>query len=137
MEDTRSYIKVLWKDSRPWRNAVTVPSIHCWSNSVDCLLSSPPLQQTPQSVSYPATSGASPQSTQASREPNLPPPERYAGDPGSCWAFLSVFSHLELQPSSFPSDRSRIAYLITLMSGRTPAWAKAVWEQQSTVCLSL
>jgi hypothetical protein len=34
-------------------------------------------------------------------------------------------------------DRSRIAYIITLMSGRALAWATAVWEQQPAVCLSL
>ena len=37
----------------------------------------------------------------------------------------------------FSSDRSRIAYIITLMSGRALAWDTVVWEQQSTVCLSL
>jgi hypothetical protein len=30
-----------------------------------------------------------------------------------------------------------IAYLTMLMSGRALAWAKAVWEQQSAICLSL
>ncbi|XP_045080421.1 uncharacterized protein LOC123492194 [Coregonus clupeaformis] len=81
---------------------------------------------------------ASPQPTPASREPSLPPPERYAGDSGTWRAFLSQCSLIfELQPSSFPSDRSKIVYLITLMSGRAIAWATAVWEQQSTICLSL
>ena len=35
----------------------------------------------------------------------------------------------ELQPSSFPSDRSKIAYIITLMLGRALSRAMAVWEQ--------
>jgi hypothetical protein len=49
--------------------------------------------------------------------------------------FLSQCSLIfELQPLSFPS---KIAYLITLMSGRALVWAKAVWEQQSAVCFSL
>lgn len=34
----------------------------------------------------------------------------------------------------FPNDRSRIAYLITLLSGKALAWATAVWEQQSDIC---
>lgn len=77
------------------------------------------------------------QPTPVSREPCLPPPERYAGDNGTCRAFLSQCSLIfELQPSSFPSDRSRIEDIITLMSGRALAWATAVWEQQS-ICLSL
>ncbi|XP_045552233.1 formin-2 [Salmo salar] len=40
-------------------------------------------------------------------------------------------------PSSFPLDRSKTAYIITLRSGRALVWAMAVQEQQSTVCLSL
>lgn len=73
-----------------------------------------------------------------SREPCLSPPECFAGDFGTCWAFLSQCSLIfELQPSSLPLDRSKIAYLITLMSGRALVWAMDVSEQQSTVCLSL
>ena len=114
-------------------NAMTRVSTQCWSNSAGYLLSSKPLQYPP------ATSGATPQSSPASREPCLPPPpQRYVGEPGSCLAFLSQCSLIfELEPSSFPSDRSRIAYLMTLMSGRALAWATAVWEQQSTICFSL
>lgn len=78
------------------------------------------------------------QPTPASREPRLPPPERYVGDPGTCRAFLSQCSLIfELQPSLFPSDHSRIAYLITLMSGRALSWAMAVWEQQFAIYLCL
>ena len=43
----------------------------------------------------------------------------------------------ELQPSSFSSDHSKIAYLIKWMSGKALIWAMAVWEQQSAVCISL
>eukprot|EP00063_Salmo_salar_P017085 XP_013991920.1 PREDICTED: uncharacterized protein LOC106567308 [Salmo salar] len=50
------------------------------------------------------------QPTPVSREPRLPLPECYAGDPGTCWAFLSQCSLIyELHSSSFPSDGSRIA----------------------------
>lgn len=68
--------------------------------------------------------------TPPSREPHLPPPERFNGEPSTCRAILAqcvlVF---KLQPSSFPSDRSKIAYLITLMTGRALTWATAVLEQ--------
>ena len=71
----------------------------------------------------------------ASREPRLPPPERYDGDPGTCRSFLSQCSLIfELQPSTFPTERARIAYLVTLMSGKARAWATAIWEQQSHIC---
>ena len=71
----------------------------------------------------------------ASREPRLPPPERYDDDPGTCRSFLSQCSLIfELQPSTFPTERARIAYLVTLMSGKARAWATAIWEQQSSIC---
>ena len=57
---------------------------------------------------------------------------------GTCLAFLAQCSLIiELQLSSFPLDHSKIAYLITLISGRALVWATAVWEQQSAVCFSL
>ena len=76
--------------------------------------------------------------TPVSREPRLPPPERYDGNSRTCRAFLSQCSLVfELQPSSFPSDHSKIAYLITRLSGKALAWATAVWVQQPAVCFSL
>ena len=94
----------------------------------------PTITVTSQPLSNPA--GSSPV-TPVSREPRLPPPERYDGDSITCRAFLSQCSLIfELQPSSsFPFDGSRKAYIITLMSGRALNWATAVWEQQSAICL--
>ena len=89
---------------------------------------------TSQPLSNPAVSSTV---TPVSREPCLPPPERFDGESGTCRAFLAQCSLIELQPSSFPSDRSKIAYLITLMSGRVLTWATAVWEQQSALCSTL
>lgn len=71
------------------------------------------------------------------REPRLPPPVPYAGDPGTCRSFLSQCSLVfELQPSTFPSDRSRIAYVITLLTGRAREWGTAIWDSNSSVCHS-
>lgn len=71
------------------------------------------------------------------REPRLPPPESYAGEPGTCRSFLSQCSLVfELQPSTFPTDRSRIAYVITLLTDRAREWGTAVWDAASPVCLS-
>ena len=78
------------------------------------------------------------QGFKAIKEPRLPPPERNSGDPGTCRGCDSQCSLIfELQPSSFPSDRLKIAYLIPLMSGRVLSWATAVWEQQSDICRHL
>ena len=68
-------------------------------------------------------------------EPRLPAPERYEGDPRSCRSFLSSCSLVfELQPSSFPSERSRVAYVITLLSGRAREWGTAVWDANAPEC---
>ncbi|KAJ8014915.1 hypothetical protein DPEC_G00020730 [Dallia pectoralis] len=81
---------------------------------------------------------AAPESASPSREPRLPPPERFSGEESGCGPFLTQCSLIfELQPSSFPTDRSRIAYLMTVMSGRALTWASAVWEQKSPVCARL
>ena len=53
-----------------------------------------------------------------SLEPCLHPPELYDGDSRTCRAVLSQCSLVfELQPSSFPSDPSKIEYIIMLVSG--------------------
>jgi hypothetical protein len=76
--------------------------------------------------------------TSISWEPRFPPTERIDGEPGTRRAFIAQCSLIiELQPSSFPSDHSKIVYLITMMSRRALVWATAVWEQQSAVCFSL
>ncbi|KAK3548470.1 hypothetical protein QTP70_013292 [Hemibagrus guttatus] len=65
-------------------------------------------------------------------EPRLPPPQRFSGDLSACDGFLTQCSlTFELQPSSFPSDRAKIAYVITLLSGKALSWATAVWKAQA------
>ena len=71
------------------------------------------------------------------REPRLPAPALYAGEPGTCRSFLSQCSLVfQLQPATFPSDQSRVAYVITLLAGRAREWGTAVWDSNSPVCLS-
>lgn len=70
-------------------------------------------------------------------EPRLPPPKPFAGDPCSCQGFLTQCSlTFELQPSSFPTDRSKIAYIITLLSDKALSWDSAVWQSQDACCAS-
>lgn len=70
-------------------------------------------------------------------EPRAPSIERYDGSPGTCRSFLTLCSlTFELQPSSFPSERSRVAYIITNLTGRAREWATSEWEKQSVVCLT-
>ncbi|RXN13472.1 Pol poly [Labeo rohita] len=73
-------------------------------------------------------------------EPRLPPPKPFTGDPRSCLGFLTQCSlTFELQPSSFPTDRSKIAYIITRVEPdtrlkRALSWASAVWKSKDACC---
>ncbi|KAL6461734.1 hypothetical protein MHYP_G00298790 [Metynnis hypsauchen] len=59
-------------------------------------------------------------------------PERYAGDPETCRGFLLQCSLVfEQQPSRFPTERSKVAYMISLLTGRALAWATSLWELDS------
>ena len=83
----------------------------------------------------PDPSVAVPGPSASSREPYIPAPERYEGDLGSCRSFLLQCSLVfELQPLTYPTDGSRIAYLIGSLRGEALAWATAVWERGSAVC---
>ena len=68
-------------------------------------------------------------------EPNLPPPEKYAGDPEKCRQFL-VQCELAIgaQPAKFSNELSKVAFVIQLLTGPPLAWATAMWEQQAAVC---
>ncbi len=70
-------------------------------------------------------------------EPRLPPPAFYSGEPQQCRSFLAKCSlYISLQPSSFPTEESKIAFIITLLSGRAALWGTTVWEQKLPCCTS-
>ncbi len=70
-------------------------------------------------------------------EPRLPPPAFYSGEPQQCRSFLAKCSlYISLQPSSFPTEESKIAFVITLLSGRAALWGTTVWEQKLLCCAS-
>ena len=85
---------------------------------------------------FPTTSTTDPGSApplsaprQANREPQLPPPERYDGSPGECRAFLTQYQLIfQLQPQTFPTDKSRVAYIITQLIGKARKWGTATWS---------
>ena len=83
----------------------------------------------------PEPSAPAPGPSASPREPAIPAPQRYGGDLGSCRSFLTQCSLVfEMQPQTYPTERSRIAYLIGSLSGEALAWAAAVWERGSEVC---
>lgn len=53
----------------------------------------------------------------------------------ACRGFLTQCQlTFELQPSWYPSDRSKIAYVITLLTDKARAWATAIWQKQGPDC---
>lgn len=71
----------------------------------------------------------------APREPFIPIPQPYAGDLGTCEAFLLKCDLVfEQQPFTYATDRSKIAYIVGLLTGKASEWATAAWTSQSPIC---
>lgn len=95
---------------------------------------SPPPGLDPQSELQPQPTVVTPPPDQ---EPYISPPERYSGKPGHCRAFLTQCSlQFQLQPSFFSSEQARVAYTISLLSGKARLWGAAQWERQTEACSS-
>ncbi|KAI7806903.1 Pol polyprotein [Triplophysa rosa] len=70
-------------------------------------------------------------------EPHANSPPIYDGDPNSCRAFLSQCSLVfALQPRRYATEETRIAFVLTLLTGRARQWGVAVWEAQDSCCRS-
>ena len=68
----------------------------------------------------------------------LASPARYAGEPEqSRIFFIDCSIHFEFNPHAFPTDRSKVAFMISHLTGRAKTWAAAEWGRGSPVCLSL
>lgn len=70
-------------------------------------------------------------------EPHANTPPIYDGDPNACQSFLSqctlVFA---LQPRRYASEEAKVAFVITLLSGRAREWGVAVWNARAPCCRS-
>ena len=87
------------------------------------------------SLSDRGSSVSPPVQTPPVSDAHLPPPERYSGAPGGCRPFIVQCSlTFELQPSAFPTERSWVAYIVSLLAGRATDWGTAEWEKQSGIC---
>jgi len=62
-------------------------------------------------------------------------PEKFSGEQELCKTFLIDCSiHFELNPHDFFTERSKIAFMMTHLTGRAKAWASAEWAQDSPIC---
>ncbi|KAI5607204.1 nephrocystin-4-like, partial [Silurus asotus] len=61
----------------------------------------------------------------------------FSGDPDSCQSFIMQCDLIFcMQPSQLGTKRSKVAYVISLLSGRALRWATAEWKSQSAHCRS-
>ncbi|MGL5101600.1 MAG: DUF4939 domain-containing protein, partial [Plesiomonas sp.] len=64
-------------------------------------------------------------------EPRVNNPPLYDGEPTLCRAFITqcevVFS---LQPRTYASEKSKVAFVVSLLTGRAREWGAAMWEAQ-------
>ncbi len=95
--------------------------------------------------SYPPVSSI-PDQAACFTETCLPPPAFYSGEPQQ-WGFYSgepqqgyflakCSLYISLQPLSFPTEESKIAFVITLLFGWAALWGTTVWEQKLPCCTS-
>lgn len=71
------------------------------------------------------------------REPRLPTLDAYHGEPNLCRAFLVKCSmFFSLQPQTFAAEESKVALVLTLLSGKAALWGTAVWENCHSCCSS-
>ena len=77
-------------------------------------------------------------STSGRDEIRLPHPERYDGNMGKCKHFLTQCTiAFQLQPRFFPNDRAKVAYIVSLLTGKALAWASPAWDQDEDFCRDL
>ncbi|KAI5630169.1 nephrocystin-4-like, partial [Silurus asotus] len=64
-------------------------------------------------------------------------PAVFSGNTAECRGFLfQVSLYIEMQPQRFPSERARVAFLISLLTGRALAWASMLWSVESPAITS-
>lgn len=93
------------------------------------------IEELQHNVTVPRQASSSPTTPHHDPEPHANNPPPYDGDPNSCRAFLSqcalVFA---LQPRRYASEASRVAYVLTLLTGRAREWGTAVWDARAPFC---
>ncbi len=88
----------------------------------------------PQTAANPPPAPANPPTMQIpSVSPRLAFPERFDGESTRCKGFLLQCSlFVNQQPSLYPTESSRIAFVCSLLTGKALDWATAVWRTDGT-----
>lgn len=92
-------------------------------------------------IPTPALVPAAPMAPLVSDSPlkfQLPLLPHFSGDSKACQGFLNQCSiHFELVAHHFPTDHSKVAYMISLLSRDALAWASPLWEHEDPTISSL
>ncbi|KAL0151794.1 hypothetical protein M9458_052945 [Cirrhinus mrigala] len=61
-------------------------------------------------------------------------PAKFAGEATECSGFLlQVNLYIQMQPQQFPSEKSKVAFLTSLLTGKALQWAKAIWNANNPI----
>uniref|UniRef100_A0A672RJ64 DUF4939 domain-containing protein n=1 Tax=Sinocyclocheilus grahami TaxID=75366 RepID=A0A672RJ64_SINGR len=61
-------------------------------------------------------------------------PASFAGDAAECGGFLlQVALFIEMQLLKFPTECSKVAFLISILTGKALLWVHAIWNANSII----
>ncbi|KAL0150983.1 hypothetical protein M9458_053710 [Cirrhinus mrigala] len=61
-------------------------------------------------------------------------PTAFAGEAAECSGFLlQVNLFIRMQPQQFTSENAKVAFLISLLTGKALQWAKAIWNSDNPI----
>ncbi len=76
-----------------------------------------------------ATPAPEPQAISSNMNPRQSFPEKFNGSPDKCKGFLLQCSlFMDQQPMLYPTDKSRVSSICSLLTGRALDWSTAVWD---------
>uniref|UniRef100_A0A3B3I5P6 CCHC-type domain-containing protein n=1 Tax=Oryzias latipes TaxID=8090 RepID=A0A3B3I5P6_ORYLA len=96
--------------------------------------------QQPSPVQPSSSASAPMAASQTSFAPTVPlaRPERFSGASGDCRVFITQCElNFELQAAAYPTDRAKVAFIVSHLTDRAAAWATAEWQRGSASCASL
>ncbi|KAL0151536.1 hypothetical protein M9458_053188 [Cirrhinus mrigala] len=72
--------------------------------------------------------------TVAFQATSVPSSATFAGEAAECSGFLlQVNLFIRMQPQQFPSENAKVAFLISLLTGKALHWAKAIWNSDNPI----